>query len=340
MGSTTLPGFAPDSDAQNTLTNIGEAIWQVIGNLLYIMGAPPTSMVDNGSAGRQAVEKFFASLVTPDDVTNGNATKLNAAANTTAIHFLRMFGGNPLAATGVAAGDLMGSCLAYQAGPSSFYAAQVAQGGTFSPATKCAQLKALMTGSGLNWLQVALGGDGLGGSMTAVQTPTRGAGNNTPTFWDPQTGQPVGAVGSAVAPASAYTPQAYSAPQTQVSSDPVPVVNPVVQSYQPAPTSQLYSPLATTAASSPVPASQAAVQQRQRRQNSNVTPISAPASPAASPSSYPASAPAPVASSTISSMAPTSSSSGGFMDWITANPLIAVAIAGGALFMFSQGGKR
>jgi len=322
-----LPGF-PGADPQYLLTNIGEAVWQVFANLGYIMGAAAdgSDLVDGGRAGRTAVENYFASQVGTADVVNGNYAKVNAAANSTAVHFLNLFGGQPRSATGVTPGDLQGTCLAYAVGPSSFYAAQTQTSTSFSPATKCAQLQALLRGSGLNWLQVAAGGDGLG-NMPPPPSATPGVG---PGYADSPSPYSFGGAlfnggGSGVSPV-------YQAPaQIQVSTDPV--VSPVIQAYQPVtqPVQQAgyFQPLTATspaaalstggtlAMTAPATASYAA----------NVTyPQTAPASAGVTP-------PATAATAATSAL-------GGITDWITANPLIAAGIAAGALFMFSQGGKR
>lgn len=351
-----LPGF-PGADAQGLLTNIGESIWNVLGNLLYIMGAvPEVDMTDNGRAGRLAIERYFAGLVSTADVAAGNYAKVNSAGNQTALNFLKMFGGQPRTATGVSPGDLQGSCMAYSVGPSQFFAAQTNFSGSWSPQTKCAQLAALLNGSGLNWLQVAAGGDGLGNMPT-------GSGQSQAEI-----------ARSATAAAQAQADAAFSAKQQAQQaaawSQPAPVVQPVVQTYQPMPVSQpaqqagYYQPMAapvpvqapqpvsnpltgTAQATSSGPLAMVAPagstpqtsqtpqgQRRNRQQQQTQT------------QQYPASAvqtaPVPAASTAAASSPATSSSStlGGITDWITANPLIAAGVAAAALFMFSRGGKR
>src|ERR1700748_3516595 len=105
---------------------MGEMVWRVFSSFGYLMGAASdgSDLMDNGRAGRVAVENYFKSVVNPQDVIDGNVSKVNAAAKATAVYFLNMFGGKPRGATGVAAGDLQGSCMAYSAGPSQSYATQ------------------------------------------------------------------------------------------------------------------------------------------------------------------------------------------------------------------------
>lgn len=253
-----LPGFT-NSSVDTALANVGEAVWNVLGNLLYIMGASPTDMQDGQRAGRTAVENYFKALVNPSDVTSGNTSAVNAAGNATAQHFLNLFGGQPRVATGVSSGDLQGACMAYSTGSSSFYAAQTGASGSWSPAQKCAQLTALMHGSGLDWVSVALGGDGVGGapigagsqsaaeiarSSTAAADAARDAAFALQQGQNPITNSS-GTFNPIVNPITA------PAPAPSYPLYPTPISNPIVQAMGP----QVYqSPVASTPVMAPAPA--------------------------------------------------------------------------------------
>lgn len=343
MGSVTrgmgavLQGFEGNPD--NALINIAEGIWNVYGNLGYIMGADPTAMADNGVASRQAVEKYFLSLVTQADVTGGDSSKINSAANTTARHFITMFGTTPRPATGIQAGDIIGACMAYSYGPSTVYAAQVRQSVSWSPATKCAQLKALLNGSGLNFIQVALGGDGLG-NMPASSAPSPTAtidpGNGSPVFYDPRTGLPVSGSGGSGGSVNANVPTAL----------------PVVQAYAPASALATYELQANQAAQptqvvQASPAIAVSPSSPAMRMVVNSDPIANFAN-----STTPSSGISPVGSSTTGGTrtvykaygtptsavaAPAPSTTDGLTSWVTANPLLAAGLVVGAFMLFGKG---
>lgn len=335
LGLGSLPGFVDyypggqgrsdsPSDPAAVLSAISEGIYDVVSQFLYIMGADAfgADTCDTCRAGRQAIETYFTNLVTPADVTNGSASKINAAANATAKYFINLFGGKARGATGIPSSDLAGNCNAYILGPTApLWRSQIQNSVVWSKATRCAQLNALVNGSGLDFLQVALGGDGMGGGMP-TPPPLQAASTGLPDFSaapapgygvlapPPATDANGNVIGSAAAPIN-QIPIA----GVVVSNDPV--ATPNVPVYNPPPVATPTTPAAVAAA----------LQQQQQpaAQNTYNSYFSYPASASGS-----AAAPAVASSSTV----------GGITDWISSNPLLAAGLVAGALFMFSQGGRR
>lgn len=349
LGLGSLPGFvdyypggqyrsdAP-SDPTMVLGAISEAVYDVVSQFLYIMGADPGGgdTCDTCRAGRKAINAYFLGLVSPDDVTSGNASKINAAANQTAKYFLNLFGGKPRGATGVASGDLAGNCNAYILGPTApLWRSQIQASVVWQKATRCAQLSALMNGSGLDFLQVALGGDGMGGSMptpppvqasatglpagTVAQAPSYGVATPAPNT--DATGNVIKAALSTPGTTYPVTPLSYG---TIVSSDPATPAPPVpnVPTYTPSSAPNTIAAILGGGSAAPSTPAQTTYN------NYYSYPSAASSSPGAAGS--PATSTAAASSGILD----------GITSWIGSNPLIALGGAAVLVFMFSQGGRR
>lgn len=320
-----LPGYE-GSDPANVIANIGEAVWNVWQNFAYIMGVSnPGDLGDTGKAGRVAVENKFASLVSPSDIASGNVSGINAAANTAIRYFISMYGGQPKF-----------NCLSVAVSSSSQYASQVHQSFSWTPQTRCAQLAALLTGSGLNFVQIGLGGDGLGNMpSSSASTPTPYIG---PSYQN-------------LNPSPYAAGGAYAASLQNAGNTP-PQVQPVVQTYTP-PQQASVVPVAASAIATYDP--QAAQAPMSVSPSSPAARLMVSSDPIAntSNSTTPSSSISPVGSSTTggtntvyvpygmsAQSAPvvaTPSATDELTSWVSANPLLAAGLAVGAFMLFGRG---